>query len=350
MSTAAKRIAKVALWGLAALFVVACGFVAHLAIIGDPGKSSSLRFEGFVLLHKGGLLNVLDYLAVSDQQLFVTGESSGDVYRINLHRDALPQSTDVTVFAAEPAAHGVALDASKRQGFVTRSEANVVDVFDPATMKPLTRIPVAEDADAILFDSMHNLIYVANGDAHLATLIDPKTRAVVSTIPLGGKPEFAVFDAQTGLMYQNLRDLNAVAAVDVAARSVKQLAQLPGCDAPSGMSLDGAQRRLFIVCAGNAMLAVFDLNARRVSSLIPIGGGPDSVAFDADSRRIYTTGKAGVLTVIQQDTADTYRVLDSIKLHYGAHTLVVDPATHLIYVAYASLLVPPRIAVFAPQP
>ena len=84
--------------------------------------------------------------------------------------------------------------------------------------------------------------------------------------------------------------------------------------------------------------------------MIPIGGGPDSIAFDAALHRIYTAGKAGVLTVIQQRSPDIYSILDSIELHYGAHTLVVDPLTSNVYVGYASLLVRSRVAVFAPRP
>jgi hypothetical protein len=55
------------------------------------------------------------------------------------------------------------------------------------------------------------------------------------------------------------------------------------------------------------------------------------------------------MTVIQQSSPDAYKVLDSIKLHYGAHTLTVDPATSNVYVGYASLLVRSRVAVFAPR-
>jgi len=54
------------------------------------------------------------------------------------------------------------------------------------------------------------------------------------------------------------------------------------------------------------------------------------------------------MTVIQQDGPDDYRVLDEIHTHYGAHTLTVDPASHKVFVAYASLLARPRIAVFSP--
>ena len=345
-----KKTLKGTLWGFAALAVIACAFILRLIYVGQPDTARSLQFRGFVLLPKRAFLTVLDYLTVSERRLFVTDESTGSVYKIDLHGDALPQASDISVFLSEPATHGVALDPAKRVAYVTRSEVNAVDAFDPATMKPIARIPVAEDPDAVFFDSLHNLVYVANGDAHLATLIDPDTRTVVATIPLGGKPEFSAVDSHTGLRYQNLRDANEVAALDLAKRSVVGRWHLAGCIEPSGMAIDEVARRLFIGCSGNAMLVVFDLESGHVTTMIPIGGGPDSIAFDAALHRIYTAGKAGVMTVIQQSSADSYAVLDSIELHYGAHTLVVDPDTSTVYVGYASLLVRSRVAVFSPRP
>jgi YVTN family beta-propeller protein len=349
MKSILKKTLKGALWAVTGLAVIACALVLRLVYVGQPGAASSLQFRGFVLLPKGASLTVLDYLTVSERSLFVTDESTGSVYKIDLHGEALPQNGDISVFTSEPATHGVALDPAKRVAYVTRSEVNAVDVFDPATMKPIARIPVAEDPDAVFFDSTHNLVYVANGDAHLATLIDPDTRTVVATIPLGGKPEFSALDPRTGLRYQNLRDVNEVAAVDLATRSVVGRWHLAGCIEPSGMAIDEAARRLFIGCSKSSTLIVFDLDSHNVTAAVPVGGGPDSVAFDAALHRIYTAGRAGVVTVIEQSSPDTYKVLDSIKLHYGAHTLVVDPTNSNLYVGYASLLVRSRVAVFSPR-
>jgi hypothetical protein len=90
------------------------------------------------------------------------------------------------------------------------------------------------------------------------------------------------------------------------------------------------------------------METHRVITSMKIGGGPDSVALDQTLHRIYSAGIAGKLTVIQQDGPDAYRVLDEIRTHYGAHTLAVDPVSHKVLVAYASLLAHPRIAVFSP--
>jgi YVTN family beta-propeller protein len=349
MNSSFKTILKVALGCVALVLVVAGAFLLRLVYIGEPDRAMSLEFKGFVLLPKGSALSVLDYLTIRDHELFVTNESTGNVYKIALGKDQVPRSEDVTVLPSAPAAHGVALVADKSEAFVTLSEINRVDVFDPHTMTVLAHIPVADDPDGIIFDAEHGLIYAVSGDAHQATLIDPQTRKVAANIPLGGKPEFMAFDPQTKLIYQNLRDTNSVAAVNVETRSVADRWELNGCSEPSGMAIDVSQRRLFIVCSANAHLEVFDLNTHRVIASLIIGGGPDSVAFDSELHRIYTTGKSGTMSVIRQDNPDSYHLLDSIKLHYGAHTLAVDPTTHDVYVGYASLLVQPRVAVFSPR-
>jgi DNA-binding beta-propeller fold protein YncE len=226
----------------------------------------------------------------------------------------------------------------------------MVHVFDPKSLRLLGSIPVADDADAILYVPSAKLVYVANGETKLATLIDPVKRTIVGAIQLPGKPEFPALDPQTGLLYQNLEDINSIAAIDLGKRSVVGQWSLAPCKGPSGMAIDFAQRRLFTVCSGNAELVVFDLETHRVITSLKIGGGPDSVAFDPMLHRIYSAGKAGRLTVIRQDGPDAYRVLDEIHTHYGAHTLALDPISHKVFVGYASLLVHPRIAVFSPVP
>jgi len=350
MSNIIKAAGKIVMKGIVVVMAVVIAVASYLIYPGTPSNASSLIFKGFVPLPSNGTLSILDYLTVSGDELFVTNESSGDVYRVHIGKDVLPTASDVARLPGEPAAHGVVIDPTSHLAFVTRSDANSVDIFDPARMAAIKRIPVADDPDAIFYDEVNKLVYVASGDSHLATLVDPSTQATVATIALGGKPEFATLDASTRLLYQSLHDTSSIAAIDIAKRTVAQRWPLQGCVAPTGMAIDEIHRRLFIACGANAVLAVFDLTEHRVVAAIPIGKGPDSVAFDPGLHRIYTTGKSGVLVVIQLDEPNTYRILDTVHLHYGAHTLTVDLATHVLYVAYAGMVVNPRVAVFIPRP
>jgi DNA-binding beta-propeller fold protein YncE len=206
------------------------------------------------------------------------------------------------------------------------------------------------DAKSVAFKGYVLLPKGALLTAKVGTVIDPATRSAIATIPLGGKPEFAVFDPQTNFMYQNLQDGNSVVAVDLGKKTVGPPWPLGKCRGPSGIAIDEKNRRLFIVCSGNSVLVIFDIDKQREIQTFPIGGGPDSVVFDAGLRRIYTTGKSGVLVIFQQDSPDGYHLIDSVNVHYGAHTLAVDSTTHFVYVGYASLGVRPRVAVFQSLP
>jgi DNA-binding beta-propeller fold protein YncE len=346
-----KRFAKNKL-RLAAAFatvIVSCLAVAAACLIypGIPGQSKCMKFEGYIELPRDRSLNILDYLIVDNGALFVTSESSGSLFKVDLDPNHLSLSA-VSELPGGGAVHGVALVTDRNSAFVTRSEENTVDVFDPTSLRLLSRIPVADDADAILYVPAAKLVYVANGDAKIATLIDPEKRMTVGTVPLPGRPEFPALDSQTGIIYQNLEDINSIVAVDLGRREVIGQWSLAPCEGPSGMAIDSEQRRLFAVCSRNATLVVFDLESHQVITLLKIGGGPDSVAFDGSLHRIYCAGKAGRLTIIQQDSPNAYRVLDEIHTHYGAHTLVLDPVSHRVFVAYASLFVHPRISVFSP--
>jgi DNA-binding beta-propeller fold protein YncE len=330
--------------------VAAIAFVAMLVFPMQPGSASSLTFIGFIPLPEsktGKLLSVLDYLTVHDGTLYVPDISSGDVFKVPLGDGPLPSPDAISLILGEPSAHGIAIDPTTQHGFVSRSSANTVDVVDMSSLATLSHIEVDEDADGIFLDPSQHLIYAVSGDPHTATLIDPSSATKVATIALGGKPEFAIYDPETKLVYQNLNDVDTLAVVDLAKREVVDRWSLNPCQGPTGIALDRSDRRIFVVCSRNALLVALNLNDQQVVATVPIGGAPDSVAYDPMLKRIYSTGRPGVLSVIQQDSPDDYHTIDTVKLHYGAHTLAIDPVNHRLYVAYASLIVPPRLAVFA---
>jgi len=347
MERVAKKNLRIAAAFAAVIIVSLSVAAAYLICPGTPGKSKFMKFEGYIELPRSGPLNVLDYLTINNATLFVTSESSGALFKVALNQNH-PSLSTVSELPGSGAAHGVALFMDRNVAFVTRSEENTVDVFDPTSLRLLARIPVADDADAILYVPSVKLLYVANGDAKIATLIDPERRMTVGTVSLPGKPEFPALDSQSGFLYQNLEDINSIVAIDLGQRVVTGQWSLAPCDGPSGMAINSEQRRLFAVCSRNATLVVFDLESHQVIASLKIGGGPDSVAFDGTLHRIYCAGKAGRLTVIQQDGPNAYRVLDEIHTHYGAHTLALDPVSHRVFVAYASLFAHPRISVFSP--
>ena len=156
---------------------------------------------------------------------------------------------------------------------------------------------------------------------------------MVATITLGGEPEFCVADPDSGLIYQNLEDTSEVVVIDPQKRAVVRRYRLAPGEGPTGLAFDAVNRRLFST-ASNQKLMVLNSDTGEIVADLPIGLGVDGVAYDAGLQRVYTANGLGTMTVIQQDSADHYRVLENAPTHFGGHSLVVDPVTHRIYVAY----------------
>jgi|SRR5580692_9721018 len=90
MSDRMKTTIKNLLIGAAVVAAAVTAVAGFLIYPGTPSDASSLIFRGYVPLPSATLLSVLDYLTVNDDELFVANESTGDVYRVHIRKDALP--------------------------------------------------------------------------------------------------------------------------------------------------------------------------------------------------------------------------------------------------------------------
>jgi DNA-binding beta-propeller fold protein YncE len=85
-------------------------------------------------------------------------------------------------------------------------------------------------------------------------------------------------------------------------------------------------------------MTVTDSTSGKAVARVVIGGGPDAAAFDPDLGMVFSSnGVDGTLTVIHQETPDEYRVVATLTTQVSARTMVLDPATHKIYLAAAKL-------------
>src|ERR1700682_492080 len=100
--------------------IISCLVVvfAYLVYPGTPSKSKFMTFEGYIELPRGRLLNVLDYLTLNGSTLFVTSESSGSLFKVDLDLN-YPSVSSVSEMPGAGAAHGVALLPEAKIAFVT---------------------------------------------------------------------------------------------------------------------------------------------------------------------------------------------------------------------------------------
>jgi DNA-binding beta-propeller fold protein YncE len=236
-------------------------------------------------------------------------------------------------------AHGTAVAEGTGHGFATSGNDQSVVMFDLKTFKVLGRIPAAEDADAILYDSASNRVFTLNGDAHSSTVIDPKAGSLITNIPLGGKPEYGA-SAGDGKVYANLTDTSEVVEIDANKAAVTRRWSTAPCKQPVAMAIDTAHHRLFSGCRSGVM-AISDYQAGKVVATAPIGAGVDGAAFDSASGNAFASNADGTLTVIHQDTPDQYSVVETLQTPQGSRNMGLDPTNHRLFVASAKFGPPP---------
>ncbi len=236
-------------------------------------------------------------------------------------------------------AHGTAVAAATGHGFATSGNDQAVVMFDLKGFEALGRIPAAEDADAIVFDSASNRVFTLNGDAHSSTVIDPVAGKLITNLPLGGKPEYGA-SAGDGKVYANLTDKSEVVEIDAKSATVTKRWPTGTCKQPVSMAIDTAHHRLFSGCRSGVM-AISDYQAGKVVATIPIGTGVDGAGYDPASGDAFASNANGTLTVIHQDTPDTYHVVENVTTPQGSRNMGLDPTNHRIFIVAADFGPPP---------
>ena len=228
--------------------------------------------------------------------------------------------------------HGVAFDTSGKFGYISDGGANQVVVFDRKTNAIVARVPAGMNPDGIVFEPVTQTVWAFNGRSKSATVIDDATHAVVATVPLPGKPEFPVADGK-GSVYDNIEDLSEIAHIDAKTHKVLATWPIAPCEGPSGLAIDRERARLFSVCDGK--MAIVDAKSGKMVATVPIGDGPDAARFDVKHHLAFSSNGEGTLTVVRENSPDSYSVIQTLPTKRGARTMALDQSTGKIFVVTA---------------
>ncbi len=287
------------------------------------------------------------------QTFHVGGEGGWDYLTVDPERKLLyvPRSTHTMVLDANTGKtvadipgqkrnHGVAIVASAGRGFITDGVDASVTVFDLRTYAVLGKVKTADDSDGLIYDPASRKVLVVCGDAGVLIPISPDldvaTGKADAAVELGGKPEFLVADGQ-GRAYINLVNKDQVAVVDTKTmKVVNKWPTTPG-GSPVGMSMDFAQRRLFIGCRKPQKLVVMGADDGKVLADLAIGAGVDATKFDGDA---FASCGDSTLTVARETAPGKFEVVQTVHTPRGARTMGIDPATHTLYLPTAEFEAP----------
>jgi DNA-binding beta-propeller fold protein YncE len=204
-----------------------------------------------------------------------------------------------------------------------------VAVIDARTLRVEVRVGEIGFPDGIAYAPGVKKIYVSDESGGGELVIDGPTNRVVTTISLGGEAGNTIYDPATGLMLVAVQTRNEIVAIDPRRDRVIARHPLAGASHPHGMTLDASRRLLFVANEGNATLLVVDLRTMKVVGRLPLGEDPDVLAFDSEWRRLYVAAESGDVAVFDEHAGGLVPVGRITIPH--AHTVSVDPRTHLVY-------------------
>jgi len=271
----------------------------------------------------------------------------------------ISRSTHVMVVDADSAAlvgdipgtngvHGIAIASDLDKGFISDGRDANVTIFDTRTLKVLGTAPAGKNPDAIIYDSASKRVFAFNGTSKDATAIDAKTGTVAGTIPLGGKPEFAAAD-EKGHVFVNIEDTSEIVQFDSNKLSVENRWRIAPGQEPSGLAMDRKHRRLFSVCS-NKLMVVVNADSGAVITTLPIGQGTDAAGFDPETGFAFSSNGEGTLTVVHEDSADKFSVVDTVSTQVRARTMALDTKTHQVFTVTAEFGPPPAATAQQPRP
>jgi len=234
-----------------------------------------------------------------------------------------------------PGVHGVAIANALNRAYISAGRSGMIVVVDLKSLARLQEIKAGDGPDAVLYDSFTKQVFSFNGRSRNVTIIDAVQNKVLSTLAVDAKPEFGVSD-EAGHVYVNLEDRNTLAVIDAKQRTLEKTWPLTGCEEPSGLAIDRKQQRLFSVCSNKTMM-ILDASSGRIVATVPIGAHVDGVVFDPVTQLAFASCGDGTMTVVHQDSADHYSVVQTIQTKLGARTVTLDEATHRVYTATAKL-------------
>jgi DNA-binding beta-propeller fold protein YncE len=123
--------------------------------------------------------------------------------------------------------------------------------------------------------------------------------------------------------------VNELVAIDPASAKIVGRYSLSGVSNPHGIALDTSNRLAFVAGQENHSLAMVDLNTMKILSTYEVGEDPDVLAFGPGLKRLYVSSESGTVNVFQSLRRSMVSLGSFTMPH--AHTVSVDPKTHLVY-------------------
>ena len=309
------------------VLVLVAAVAAAVAVVTSRASSSEapLPLEQVASIPLPGPSNRFDYTSLdqSTGRLYIAHMNAGELLVFDVHTRKVLQMIEV------PGVHGVIAVPQLHRVYASATDARQMYTIDSRSGSVINRGPAGGYPDGLVYDPAERHVFVSDESGGVETVFDA-AGSRIATVQLGGGAGNVQFDSVSHKVLADVQTRNQVAVIDPRSNRVVRRIAVPGCDSPHGLLIDSPRRLAFVACDGNARLLTLDLETMKFTGSFGVGETPDVLAFDTGSKRLYISAESGIVAVAAERGRKLVKLGQSF-LASNAHTVAVDPATHLVY-------------------
>jgi sugar lactone lactonase YvrE len=243
--------------------------------------------------------------------------------------------------------HGVWAVPELDRVYASLTGDHAVAVVDSKTLKTVAKVGPINYPDGLAYAPTAKRVFVSDEHGNTDAVIDAVNNTLITSIPLGGGAGNTVYDPNSGQVLVAVHGLNELVAIDPASAKIVGRHSLPGVSNPHGIALDTTNHLAFVAGEENHSLAMVDLETMKILSTYEVGEDPDVLAFDPGLKRLYVSSESGTVNVFQC-LRRSLVLLGSFTMPH-AHTVSVDPKTHLVYFPLENVNGHPLLRIMKPS-
>lgn len=247
-----------------------------------------------------------------------------------------------------PGATGVLAVPALGRVFVSLSRSHEIAVIDATSGRVLARLPGGRFPDGLAYAPASHRVFVSDENGRQELVIDGSLLKSRPSIPTGGEVGNTQYDSVSGRVWIAVQTRNELVAIDPVTDSIVMRVAVPGIERPHGFVVDAPHRLAYVAGEGNARLGIVDLRSGRVVRSYALPDDPDVLALDPGNRRLFVAAESGAIAVFDI-RSDSLAPLPTYRAPH-AHSVTVDPATHLLYVPLEDLSGRPVLRIMALEP
>jgi DNA-binding beta-propeller fold protein YncE len=225
--------------------------------------------------------------------------------------------------------HGVWAVPEIQRLFASVTGDHEVAAVDMQTLRTVAKIEPITYPDGIAYAPDPKRVFVSDEHGDTDAVIDAQNYNLIKTIPLGGGAGNTVYDPTAKRILVAVHEKNEIAAIDPQKLEIIGRYPLPGVKEPHGIALDVTNQFAFVAGAGNHTLALIELASMKTLGTYPVGDDPDVLSFDPGLKQLYVSAESGDVWVYRENGRSLVAAANFSMPH--AHTVCVDPKTHLVY-------------------